>query len=66
MEDMILKSLPSIGFPAALSVYLLVKMNGTLEKLTEAINKLSTDVEKRLEKLEDVVAKLERREREGR
>ena len=66
MEEMILQHISGFGFPALVCFYLMFRVNITMEKLSEAINKLSTDVEKRLEKLEDVVAKLERREREGR
>lgn len=68
MEDVMLSSISGFGFPAILCFYLVFKINGTLEKLTEAINMLSKDVEKRdvetqnrLSKLEDIVSKLERR-----
>lgn len=47
MEELIVNTLSTLGFPAALCLYLLIKMNGTLEKLTDAIESLNRDVEKR-------------------
>ncbi|SKA75670.1 YvrJ protein family protein [Caloramator quimbayensis] len=40
MEEM-LKEIANFGFPIVLSVYLLVRVEGKLEKLTESINELS-------------------------
>lgn len=66
MDDMILKTVSGFGFPALLCFYLMFRMNGTLEKLTDAINTLGKDVEKRevemqnrLSRLEDIVSSLE-------
>ena len=65
MEEMILNALSSLGFPAALWLYLLMRRNRTMENLTDAINNLNRDVEKReaeqtrkLEKLEEEVKEL--------
>ncbi len=65
MEEMILNALSSLGFPAAICLYLLMRVNKTLEALTSAINNLNRDVEKReedqnrkLEKLEEEVKQL--------
>lgn len=40
MED-ILNMVANFGFPIVLSIYLLVRVEGKLEKLTESINELS-------------------------
>lgn len=40
MED-IISQIANFGFPIVLSVYLLVRVEGKLEKLTESINELS-------------------------
>lgn len=40
MED-IINQIANFGFPIALSVYLLVRVESKLEKLTESINELS-------------------------
>lgn len=40
MDD-IIKLIANLGFPIAVSVYLLVRIEGKLEKLTESINDLS-------------------------
>lgn len=65
MEEMILNALSSLGFPAAICLYLLMRVNKTLENLTNAINNLNKDVEKheeeqsrRLERLEEDVKEL--------
>ncbi|MBR1397725.1 MAG: YvrJ family protein [Selenomonadaceae bacterium] len=62
---MILNALSSLGFPAAICLYLLMRVNKTLENLTNAINNLNKDVEKheeeqsrRLERLEEDVKEL--------
>ena len=65
MEELILNALSSLGFPAAICLYLLMRVNKTLEQLTTAINNLNRDVEKReeeqsrkLERLEEDVKEL--------
>ena len=40
MEDM-LKQIGNLGFPIVISIYLLVRVEGKLEKLSESINELS-------------------------
>lgn len=40
MEEL-LKQIANYGFPAAISVYLLIRIEGKLEKLSESINELS-------------------------
>jgi hypothetical protein len=40
MEDM-LKQIGNFGFPIVISIYLLVRVEGKLEKLSESINELS-------------------------
>lgn len=40
MEDLLLQ-IANYGFPAAISVYLLIRVEGKLEKLSESINELS-------------------------
>ena len=44
--------LSNVGVPAAICFYTLFRVNQTLQKLTEAINKLTCDTDKRLDKLE--------------
>lgn len=43
MEDM-LKEIANFGFPIVLSVYLLVRVEGKLERLSECINELSKTI----------------------
>ena len=43
MED-IISQIANFGFPIVLSVYLLVRVEGKLEKLTESINELSKTI----------------------
>jgi hypothetical protein len=40
MEDT-LKQIGNFGFPIVISIYLLVRVEGKLEKLSESINELS-------------------------
>lgn len=40
MEDMI-SSIANLGFPIALSMYLLIRIEGKLDKLSEAISDLN-------------------------
>lgn len=39
MEEMLFKWIPSIGFPIVVAVYILVRTEPRLNKLTETINK---------------------------
>lgn len=43
MEEMF-KEIANFGFPIVLSVYLLVRVEGKLERLTESINELSRTI----------------------
>jgi hypothetical protein len=43
MEDM-LKQIGNFGFPIVISIYLLVRVEGKLEKLSESINELSKSI----------------------
>lgn len=52
-SEVLIKLFENIGVPAAICFYTLFRVNQTLRDLTAAINKLTTDVDRRLEKLED-------------
>lgn len=43
MEELI-KAVANLGFPIAISIFLLVRVESKMEKLTESINKLSTSI----------------------
>ena len=65
-EELMLKLLANIGVPAAVCFYTLYGVNQTLQKqdttlkgLTDAINKLTTDVDRRLDKQEDETRRLQ-------
>lgn len=58
-EEFIANLLSSIGIPAALCFYTLFGVNRTLKELTDAINKLTTDVDRRLDKQEDETRRLQ-------
>lgn len=47
MEEIWVTVLSSVGFPAAVSFYLLVKVTRSLDELTRAIVKLETRLEER-------------------
>lgn len=57
-EEILVKLLGNIGVPAAVCFYTLFRVNQTLKDLTDAINKLTTDVDRRLDKLEVKTAEL--------
>lgn len=52
-EELLLKLLGNIGFPAVICLYTLFGVNKTLKELTAAINALTHDVDRRISKLED-------------
>lgn len=52
-EELLLKLLGNIGFPAVICLYTLFGVNKTLKELTAAINKLAGDVDRRISKIED-------------
>ena len=58
MEEMFLHALSNVGVPAALCFYVLFRVNQTLRDLTDAINKLTVDVDRRLEKVEKTIDEL--------
>ncbi|KRQ87721.1 YvrJ protein family protein [Caloramator mitchellensis] len=43
--DTIMNQIANFGFPIVLSIYLLVRVEGKLEKLTDSINELSRTIE---------------------
>ena len=45
MED-IYTNVANLGFPIVISLYLLVRIEGKLNQLTESINELSNTIEK--------------------
>ena len=47
VEDVILQHISGFGFPSLVCFYLLMKMNGTMEKLTEAITEMNVANEQR-------------------
>ena len=56
-QEFFFKLLGNIGVPAAICFYTLFGVNKTLKELTDAINKMATDVQK-IEKLEQQVQDL--------
>lgn len=40
----IVSAVANLGFPIAISVYLLVRIEGRIEKLTDSINELSNNI----------------------
>lgn len=57
-EETLLRLIGNIGVPAVVCLYTLFRVNVTLKDLTGAINKLTVDVDRRLEKLEDKTREL--------
>jgi len=57
-EETILNLLGNVGVPAVICLYTLIGVNKTLKELTNAINKLSSDVDARISRLEGQVAAL--------
>lgn len=57
MEEFIARVISNIGVPAAICFYTLFGVNKTLRELTEAINKLTADVQK-IEQLERQIHEL--------
>lgn len=44
--DIIIESIANVGFPIAITIYLLVRIEGKLEKLSTSIEKLSNVLNK--------------------
>ncbi len=63
-EDMVLKLIGNIGVPAVICLYTLYGVNKTLKELTGAINKLTTDVDKRVDEQSRVIETLKDQVRE--
>lgn len=57
-EELLFKALANIGVPAAICFYTLFGVNKTLKELTTAINKLTTDVDKREAEQSQTIATL--------
>ena len=57
-EELLFKLLGNIGVPAAICFYTLFGVNKTLKDLTSAINKLTTDVDKREAEQSHEIARL--------
>ena len=60
-EETLLHLLGNVGVPAVICLYTLIGVNKTLKELTNAINKLSSDVNERISRLEGQVAALSQR-----
>lgn len=45
MEDFVLNAVSNVGVPAVLALYVLMRVNFTLDKLTEAILKLDAKLD---------------------
>ena len=61
-EEFIFNTIANIGVPAVICLYTLVGVNKSLKELTNAINRLSGEVDKRITKLEEAVDDLKRRQ----
>lgn len=61
-EEFIFNSIANIGVPAVICLYTLVGVNKSLKELTNAIDRLSGEVDKRITKLEESVDDLKRRQ----
>lgn len=60
-EEFIFNAIANIGVPAVICLYTLVGVNKSLKELTNAIDRLSGEVDKRITKLEEAVDELNRR-----
>ena len=60
-EELLIKLLSNIGVPAAVCFYTLWGVNRSLRELTGAINKLTSDVDSRITRLEAKVDFLQKR-----
>ena len=59
-EEILIKMLVESPL-AVVAFYALVRINGTLQKLTDAVLKMSVENDKRLSKIEDTVAEIKAR-----
>lgn len=46
MESTILQNIANLGFPIAITVYLLVRMEGKIEELSTSIDNLNVTIQK--------------------
>lgn len=60
-EEFIFNAISNIGVPAVICLYTLFGVNKSLKDLTNAIDRLSSEVDKRITKLEDAVDEIKRR-----
>lgn len=51
-DEVLLKLLGNVGVPAAVCFIMLYRVSPAIEKLTEAINALGNDIDKRLDNVE--------------
>lgn len=51
-DEILLKLLGNVGVPAAVCFIMLYRVSPAIEKLTEAINSLGNDIDKRLDNVE--------------
>lgn len=57
-EENLINMLGNVGVPAAVCFYTLFRVNQTLRDLTDAINKLTNDFDRRFEKQGDEIKEL--------
>lgn len=57
-EEVLTHIIGNVGVPAAICFYTLFRVNNTLKDLTDAINRLSTDNDRRLDKFENEIREL--------
>lgn len=62
MDELVLHALSNVGVPAAICFYTLFQVNKNLEKLTDAFNRWSDLIDRRLNDLEKDLRALQRRE----
>lgn len=60
MDELFLHALSNVGVPAALCFYTLFEVNRNVKKLSDSIDRLDSDVNRRVTRLEDAVAELKR------
>lgn len=60
MDELFLHALSNVGVPAVLCFYTLFEVNRNVKKLSDSIDRLDSDVNRRVTRLEDAVAELKR------
>lgn len=58
MEQLIFQALGNVGVPAALCFYTLFEVNKNVKKLTDSIDRLDNDINRRFTRLEEILADL--------